>query len=559
MVIRGVFDMLHREIRGLHEAAYLLAFFTLGSQLMALVRDRLLAYTFGTGEVLDVFYAAFRVPDTMYALLASVVSLFVLIPFLESAVRKGTSEVRTFLSHMFSFFSVALIVIAGVLWISAESVVGLLYGGFSSSMQADLVIMIRVLLIQPLLLGVSNLFAAYVQVKGRFLLYASAPILYNLGIIAGVLVLYPLLGIAGLAWGVVLGALLHVGVQVPYIMRERVLPRLCMPDWKQVFAVVRVSLPRALTLSAQQIVLMVLVSLAAFFAVGSVSAFSFAWNLQAVPLAIIGASYSVAAFPKLAKLFGTGDRVAYRDLIVTAARQIIFWALPATVLFIVLRAQFVRTVLGSGAFDWDATMLTSALLAVLVASLVGQSLVVLLVRGCYAAGQTLVPLVLNLGSSLLTVALAYLLVQLAKADALSMAAFESLMRVQGVPGTEVLLLALAFSIGSFLNVLFLLAYFELAHGGIVRGILRTTVVSIVASLAAGFAAYGGLNVLDNIVSLDTVSGVFMQGVGAAFLGVVAWLLALTALGSQDLAAAWAALHARVTGRRMQDARGSIES
>jgi len=73
MVIRGVFDMLHREIRGLHEAAYLLAFFTLGSQLMALVRDRLLAYTFGTGEVLDVFYAAFRVPDTMYALLASVV------------------------------------------------------------------------------------------------------------------------------------------------------------------------------------------------------------------------------------------------------------------------------------------------------------------------------------------------------------------------------------------------------------------------------------------------------------------------------------------------------
>src|SRR3989339_942602 len=105
MAPRRVIDILHKEVPFLHEAAYLLAFFTFGSQLFALVRDRLLAHSFGTGETLDVFYAAFRIPDTMYAFLASMVSLFVLIPFLEAAGRNGVHELKEFLSDMFSFFS----------------------------------------------------------------------------------------------------------------------------------------------------------------------------------------------------------------------------------------------------------------------------------------------------------------------------------------------------------------------------------------------------------------------------------------------------------------------
>jgi len=555
---RRMFDLLHREIRGLHEAAYLLAFFTFGSQLVALVRDRLLAHQFGAGEVLDIFYAAFRIPDTIYALLASMVSLFVLIPFIEAATKHGMNALKEFMSDMFSFFSLALIVVGGVAWIFAPQLVQLLYGGFSSGMQADLVLMVRILLVQPLILGVSNLFAAYVQVRGRFLLYAVAPILYNIGIILGIIFLYPILGIAGLAWGVVLGAVLHLGVQTPFMMMHGMVPRPVWPDWRRVYGVIRISIPRTITLSAQQLVMLVLVSLASLFAVGSISSFSFAWNLQAVPLALIGVSYSVAAFPKLARLFGAGEYEEYKKLILIAAREIVFWALPVLVLIIVLRAQIVRVILGTGAFDWDATMMTGAILALLVISLAAQGLVVLLVRACYAAGKTLVPLALNLISSVGTVAIALLLLEGASRGVIDLGTLANIMRVSNVPGTEVLLIAAAYSLGAIINATLLLLYFERRYGPFFAAIRTTVWQSAVAAFMGGVGAYLALNLLDDMVSLQTLIGVSLQGIGAGIVGVCVWTVTLVALGNKDIVVAWGALQKRLTRERLGEARGSIE-
>ncbi len=558
MAKRGVLDVLHREIRGLHEAAYLLAFFTFGSQVFALVRDRLLAHTFGVGQTLDVFYAAFRIPDTLYALIASMVSLFVLIPFLEEAQRGPKGAVRRFLSDMLSFFGIALALAAAIAWVYAPQITALLYKGFPASFHAELVPLVRILLLQPIILGVSNLLSAYVQVTGRFLLYAVAPMLYNVGIIIGILVFYPVLGVSGLAWGVVLGALFHLGVQSPYIIASGVWPRFVLPAWHTVRKVVRISIPRTITLSAQQLVLLALVSLASYFAVGSVSSFTLAWNLQGVPLAIIGVSYSVAAFPKLARLFGNGDLSAYRDTILIAARQIIFWALPAAVFVIVLRAQIVRVILGSGAFDWDATRVTGAVLALLAVSLVAQSLVVLLVRACYAAGRTRVPLVLNVTSSVLTVGAAFGLLWAAQAGYFDLGHFAQLMRLSSTAGAQVLLLALAYSIGSLVNMALLLGYFEREFAHFLRGLARTAGQALIASGAAGFGAYLALRVLDDIVSLRTVAGVAFQGAGAGLIGLVIWMLVLVGLGSRDITAAWWAIHRRITARRLRKAQGSIE-
>ena len=557
MAIPLVYRFLHREIRGVHEAAYLLAFFTLGSQLMGLVRDRLLAGSFGTGEVLDVFYAAFRIPDTMYALLASMVSLFVLIPFLEASRKQGKEAVRDFLSDMLSFFSAMLIALGFLVFIFAPQLVQLLYAGFSTPMQEELVLMVRILLIQPFVLGISNLFAAYVQVKGRFLLYAVAPILYNIGIIIGVLWFEPVLGIAGLAWGVVLGAVLHLLIQAPFVIHQGVAPRFQMPDMHRVYDVVRLSIPRTITLSAQQVVLLVLVSMASLFAVGSVSSFSFAWNLQAVPLAIIGASYSVAAFPKLAMLFGSGERARYRALIITATRHILFWAIPVTILVIVLRAQLVRVIFGTGAFDWAATMLVGALLAMFVISLSAQGLVILLVRACYAAGKTFVPLVLNVGSSIATVLLAGLLIVYEQTGALDIEFLARLMRVDGVAGNEVLLIVLAYSVGSILNALLLLAYFELSYGHVFRDIARTVWQAVTAGLVGGLAAYGALNVLDDFLDLATFHGIFLQGLGAGVVGILAWVSALIVLDSNDLEVTWGTLRRRLKKPSVEGVQGDV--
>lgn len=556
---RRVVGLLHKEIRGLHEAAYLLAFFTFGSQLFALVRDRLLAHQFGTGETLDIFYAAFRIPDTMYALLASIVSLFVLIPFLESAERKSGKALHEFLSSMFSFFSSALIVAGSIAWVFTPQIVHMLYGGFSVPMQADLVTVVRILLLQPLLLGVSNLFAAYVQIQGRFLLYAVAPILYNIGIIIGILFLYPLMGTAGLAWGVVLGAFFHLGVQTPFMVANNMLPRIKIPNWRDVYEVVRISIPRTITLSAQQLVMLIMVSLASRYAAGSVSAFTFAWNLQAVPLAIIGVSYSVAAFPKLSRLFGKGEIDEYVKLIIVASRQIIFWALPTIVFFIVLRAQIVRIVLGSGEFNWPATKMTAAILALLTLSLVAQSLMVLLVRACYAAGKTMVPLVITVSSSTFTVVLAYLLLRLAHTDFVPLAALSELMRVEGVLSSEILLLAIAYTIGAVLNMILLLGYFERVYPRFLRALRATTLQALTASLVAGYGTYIALNLLTVVVSQNTFFGILKQGFVAGIVGGCLWSATLVALGNTDIVAAWTTLQKKLTKTRVEEARGPIEA
>ena len=217
--------MMYREVRGLHQAAYVLAVLTFGSQLLALVRDRLLAHQFGAGSELDLYYTAFRIPDLLYVLFASTLSVYVLIPFVAERMRNEHKEAaQLLLSRVFSLFVIVYIVLGLALAIGAPQVVGVVFPGLAA--QHDLLVwLIRILLLQPLLLGVSSLFGVITQLQHRFVLYALSPLLYNLGIIVGLLFLYPLYGIYGLVWGVILGALAHLLIQLPLVLPRHLAPR----------------------------------------------------------------------------------------------------------------------------------------------------------------------------------------------------------------------------------------------------------------------------------------------------------------------------------------------
>lgn len=558
MGVRALFRTLHSEVRGLHEAAYVLAAFTFAAQVAALIRDRVFAHTFGAGETLDLFYAAFRVPDMLYAILASAVSLFVLIPFLEEAAKEGREATRELLSQLFTAFSVALVVLGSLCALFAPQLVSLVYAGFEPTAQAALVPLIQVLLLQPLILGISNLFAAYVQVRGRFLLYATAPVLYNIGIITGALLLYPSLGIVGLALGVLLGALLHVGVQTPFMVREGMLPTVVRPNLSTILNVVRVSIPRTITLSAQQLVLFVLIAIASFFAAGSISSFTFAWNLQSVPLALFGVSYSVAAFPTLARLFGNGARAEYSALIATAAKQIIFWGALVSGLLIVLRAHIVRVLLGSGAFDWNATIMTAAVFALLGASLIAQGLVVLLVRAFYAAGKTLVPLVISLVASATTIGLALGLLSARAQGLLDVDALASFLRVSNVPGSELLLLAIAYSVGLTVQMTLLLLMMHRHAPGFLRALALPSARALLAGFVGAVVAYGALQLFVGATTLpSTTLGIFLQGATAGLLGILAWVLVHAVFKSEELLTVQRTLGKHLR-KHVTKLRGSVE-
>ncbi len=369
-MVKRVLKLVYSEIRGLHQAAYILALFAFGSQLLALVRDRLLAHIFGAGNELDLYYAAFRIPDILFVIFVSVLSVYVLLPFVSQAKQDKDSQAGSHvLAQMFTLFLIGYSVVALIVFVIAPFLVPIMFPGLMEQGET-LVLLMRILLLQPLLLGISSLFGVVTQLSHRFVLYAISPLIYNIGIILGITVLYPYFGIIGLSLGVVGGALGHMLVQLPLVCKSELAFGLAKVfDRGLIKSVVLVALPRALTLSLHQIVLLVLVGVATLMSAGSVSVFQFAHNLQSVPLVIIGMSYSVAAFPVLADLFARKELAAFNNHLITALRHIIFWSFPVVALVIVLRAQIVRVVLGSGAFDWNDTRLTAAVLALFIISL----------------------------------------------------------------------------------------------------------------------------------------------------------------------------------------------
>ena len=429
-MVKRVFKFMYSEIRGLHQAAYILALFAFGSQLLALVRDRMLAHNFGASNELDLYYTAFKIPDLMFALFASVLSGYVFLPFVTKAREAdGGSAGASILGQMFTVFLIAYTLVATLLFIFAPYVVKLIFPGFASDSET-LVTLLRILLLQPLLLGISSLFGVVTQLSQRFILYAISPLIYNLGIIFGIAVLYPWFGLVGLVGGVIIGALGHMLVQLPLILRSELAFGLVRRfDFSLLCSILFVAIPRAITLSIHQLVLLVLVSMATLMTAGSVSIFQFAYNLQSVPLVIIGMSYSVAAFPVLANLFVQNKHDIFNVHVYTALRHIIFWSFPIIALIIVLRAQIVRVVLGSGAFDWNDTRLTAAMLALFTIALTAQSFMLLLVRAFYAGGNTRLPLIIALIGASTAVASAYIFLNYFTTSVVFRTTLESLFRL----------------------------------------------------------------------------------------------------------------------------------
>jgi putative peptidoglycan lipid II flippase len=410
--------------------------------------------------------------------------------------------------------------------------------GFGPETKNQMIELTRILLLSPILLGLSNLLGSVTQAYRKFFIYSLSPIFYNIGIIFGIVCLAPFWGLAGLAWGVILGALLHLLVQLPALWSINFWPRWSLKqianNQQAIIKILVASWPRTLTLSSSQLVVMVFVALASYLGKGSIAIFNFAYNLQSVPLSIVGISYSVAAFPTLSKYFTRGHLDKFIDQVTSATRHIIFWSMPAMVMFVVLRAQIIRVILGVGRFDWTATRLTAACLALFALSVLAQSLILLFIRGYYASGQTIKPLLMNLFSSVLMVGGAIIFSLWWQADSPFRFFWEDILRVRGLSGTAVLVLPLAYSLGTIINCLLLLVFFIFEYRFSVKPILNTFNQSFWSSIAGGLVAYYLLNLFSLYLPLQTLGGIFFQGLLAGLGGLLVDFLLLWLWRSQEL-------------------------
>lgn len=534
-MVRRLLNLLNREIIGLHQAAFLLGFFALSSQILALFRDRLLAHNFGASIDLDIYYAAFRVPDFIFITVASLVSVSILVPFLIDRVKQGREETRYFIDQVFTFFFLVIILVSAIVFILAPFILSYIFPGFLDGDFERLVSLTRLMLLSPIFLGISNLLGSISQIHQRFFLYALSPIMYNLGIIAGIVFLVPIWGIMGVAVGVVIGAFLHMLIHIPFILKKGLLPIFSFrPDFSLFCSVARLSIPRTVTLGITHFLIIVLLSLASLMLEGSIAIFSFSFNLQSVVLSIVGVSYSLAVFPTIAKLFSEGNEKKYWGYIITSAQHIIFWSVPAAVIFIVLRAQIVRVVLGTGMFDWGATQLTSAALALFSLSVVFQGLILLFVKSYYAMGKTALPLVINLISGVFAVLSAFVLVFIFEEIDSFRYFIEALLRVENLEGTKVLMLPLAYSLGMALNGVIFWILFEKKHRGFSLPVLVTLSQIFASATIGGAAAYVSLGIYSFFFNLDTLISVLAQGFIAGLVAVLINITVLVLLENKEI-------------------------
>lgn len=526
----------------MHEAAILLGVFSLLSQLLGLVRDRMFAHNIGPGQTLDIYYAAFRIPDFLYLSIASLASITVLMPFLIERMNHSKERARQFLNDVLTGFLLLLVLVSAIVFIFMKKIAILVAPGFTDEALSMLVMTSRIMLLSPIFLGLSNMLGTVTQLMRKFFIFSLSPIFYNLGIIIGLVFLYPHFGVYGLAFGVALGAVLHLLVQVPTIMAAGFTPKLSMSLKKTTLKeVIVLSLPRTLGLSMNSLALLVVMAIGSTLTAGSISIFNLSFNLETVPVMIIGISYAVASFPMLAEAFSQGDMARWKSCILSSIRQIIFWSLPLATLFIVLRAQIVRVVLGSGAFTWSDTKLTAACLALFSLSIIAQNMILVTVRGFYSAHNTKTPLYINTLSAGIIIGCSFLLVYLFNHTPTFHYFMISLLRVDDDPAAAVLMLPLAYSIGTIINAF--LHYRDLKKLYIQEdnGIKRTFFESISASFAIGVVAYGMLNVLAPYFETHTTLGLFLQGAIAGIVGILAGICVLVLLKSEPFFALIGAL------------------
>lgn len=396
-IVRLLWQWSERPVETLGGAAFIIAIAGIVSRLLGFVRDRLLASSFGAGDLLDAYYAAFRLPDLVYGLLVLGALSAAFIPvFTELITHKEKERAWALVQGALQWLVIFLGGAALLGLIFAPQIATLIAPGFSPEKQSLVALLTRVMLLSPIFLSISAVVGGVLVSFKQFLAYSFAPVFYNLGIIFGILVLFPVLGPIGLAWGVVIGAILHMLVQFPAFRRAGYHWQNLsfLTTWRDTALrkVVRLMIPRSLAMAVSQLSLVIVTIFASTLASGSLAAFTLAINIQSIPLGLFGIAFSLASFPVLSTFAAKKEYDNFFQVFSQTAKRILYFVLPLSFLLIIFRAEIVRVVLGTGAFNWEDTILTFTVLGWLSVSLFAQSLVPLFVRAFFALQDTRTPL-----------------------------------------------------------------------------------------------------------------------------------------------------------------------
>ncbi len=515
------------------------------SYILGALRDNLLA-NFLPNKLADVYWAAFRVPDFIYGILITGGITAAFLPVFSSYFHENKEASKRLFKDIFTVFFLALSFLAVIFFFLAPSLVNITVPGFSLQQKAETVVLMRLMCLSPIILGLSAIFSSVLQSLNLFYAFAIAPIFYNIGILVGILVFYPIMGIFGLGLGVIFGALMHLVVQVIPVIRNGFVPKFSLSIKEKIgfLKIFKLMAPRVISSAAFQINLIITTAIASTLAAGSIKIFNLSNNLYCVPIGLIGLSFATAVFPALSKSFALEQKEKFLEVFSGVLSKIIFFILPLSGLMFILRAQVVRLIYGTqlgggGYFGWWETRLTASSLGVLSLSLFAACLIPFLGRAFFALHNTKTPLKIALFSIGLNVAFSFLFVWILKIPGFFQGQMISFLKLKNLTDVSVLGLSLALSISSIIQCILLFWALKIKLKNLEISKKKNIFLKMfLSAFIASLATYFSLKVIGIFISTDKVLGLLLQTGVAALLGCVVYLFLCYVLNIKESKIIW---------------------
>jgi putative peptidoglycan lipid II flippase len=479
---------------------------------ISLLRQRIVAGVFGTSVAYDAYTAADGLSELLVTTLAAGTLAYAFVPiYVELLEHADRAESNRLVSQVINAIALAASIIAILCWFLAPAVAQWIAPGFSAEAQRLLAQSLQILLISTVIFSISSIVSQTLHAHQHFWLPAVAPIAYHIGIIFGAKVLSPYLGIFGLAWGAVIGSLLHLASQLPALWMHRVqwhsILNLNDPLLRRVFWLMT---PRIFDLFlARASITFLNTYLGSFLSTGRLSALGYALRLMNIPWTLIGTALGFAVFPVLSSLASQNDLNAQRKALVASLRAVLIIALPAAIGLIVLGKPLIRLLFQGGEFTAESTELVFFALQFSTLMLISQSLLDIVVRVYAAQQDTWTPLLVSIATTALNVALAYWLARPA---------------AQGGLEHGGLALANGIAVGVEVTIGLIILY-RRWHGFNVLQVLRDVGRALVASMMMWAVV--------RWVQLGNMSDLALVGIGTA-LGIASYFACLWLLGVKDV-------------------------
>jgi len=485
------------------------------SSLTGLAATILISHAFGTSSLLDSFSAANRLTEILFNLMAGGALASAFVPtftgFLSRDDRPGAWRLASSIANLIILLLGAASLLAAAF--APALVQYVLAPGFRDPEQIRLtVLLLRVMLLSPVIFALSGLLMGILNAQQHFAMPALAPACYRLGQILGLVLLVPRFGVVGLAWGVVLGSVLHLVIQLPALIRfpARYKATLGLKE-ASTRMVGALMLPRLLGVGVVQLNFLVNTILASGMPEGSLAAITLAFALMIMPQAVLAQSTGIAALPTFSAQVARGEQTAFRAAIADTLRGLVFLSLPASLGLIMLREPIVGLLLQRGAFTAESTHMVAWALLWYSAGLVGHSLLEIGARAFYALQDTRTPVLVGAAAMGLNIVLSLALASL-------------FTRWGWMPHGG---LALANSLATALECLVLLVLLRRRTGGLEGARLRP---GLLAALGAALAMTA---VLWGWLQLTSAASTWVVGGGGVVVGAVVYFTAALALGAPE--------------------------